>query len=449
MRNKTLLTTLLICCFSLLILLRLYAATQINADSRLVGTIGRNDNISDSYEDADSKAYDSSTDETDTPASVDNGINNKSFENIEELPDNADTDIDETIASSEVNDSNIEDDDSSDNDSSDNDDAAGEVDSDDEEEESDSDESGHGTLNDTWHGAFTPVKTYSGKLPRIVCWGDSLTESFNQKTAYPDYLRELSGCEVLNYGLSNELTNMIAMREGGVKITVNATVIPSSCDLIPVFLEAENGKKIHLLEYGDGGVNPCRIGGIEGTLSKLNGSYYFERSKAGERRSLDDGSSFETFAMTDAMDSDVLVIFTGTNDMPDSKSIYNIIDIQRAMLKASGCNKYVVIGMTYAGGMSQIDAVNEILANEYEDHFLDIRSYILNYGLDDAGIIPTDQDLIDIKKGEIPSSLRSDYVHGNKYLYELLANQVYRRMQYLGYLPLSEISSLINKPISY
>ena len=40
----------------------------------------------------------------------------------------------------------------------------------------------------------------------------------------------------------------------------------------------------------------------------------------------------------------------------------------------------------------------------------------------------------DIRKGEIPSSLRSDYVHGNKHYHRLLGQQIFRRMQYLGYL---------------
>ena len=62
---------------------------------------------------------------------------------------------------------------------------------------------------------------------------------------------------------------------------------------------------------------------------------------------------------------------------------------------------------------------------------------MLNYGLADAGVEPSEQDKADIRKGEIPSSLRRDYVHGNKLYHRLLGEQVYRRMQYLGYVPSS------------
>lgn len=292
-----------------------------------------------------------------------------------------------------------------------------------------------GLLNDTWHGDFTPKRKFSGELPRIICWGDSLTETLDLKTAYPDVLRALTGCEVLNYGLSYETTNMIAMRSGGIEVTVDATVIPSTCDMIPIFLKSETGNNIYLLEYGDAGVNPCSIAGIEGTLRRINDSYYFTRSTEGERTSIDEGTPLITFAQKDAQKDDVLILFTGTNDLPNPQTIYDIIDTQHKMIESAGCTKYLVIGLTYNDGIDDLSSVNSILANEYEDHFLDIRSYLLNYGIQDAHLKATSADMIDISKGNMPASLMKDYVHGNKYYYDLLAKQIYRRLIYLGYLP--------------
>ena len=120
-------------------------------------------------------------------------------------------------------------------------------------------------------------------------------------------------------------------------------------------------------------------------------------------------------------------------------SFFDNLDILRRGFdkgfEAAGCDKYIIVGLTYAGGIPEIDAVNEAMAKEFGDHFVDIRKYMLNYGLADAGIKPTANDLADIKKGEIPSSLRKDYVHGNKHYHRLLGEQIYRRMQYLGYIP--------------
>lgn len=288
---------------------------------------------------------------------------------------------------------------------------------------------------DVWHDDFAPVAEFENELPRIICWGDSLTTSIDEKSAYPDVLRELSGCEVINYGVESENAAMIAMREGGVRVNVDSTVIPADRQMIPVFLSTESGGRVSFLEYGEGGVNPCSICGIEGRLEKLNGAYYFTRNTKGERISVPDKTQFKTFGMNDAREGDVLVIFSGTNDMPSAKSVGNIIKLQRAMLEAANCDKYVIVGLTYAGGMPEIGEVNLALQKEYGDHFLDIRSYLLNYGIQDAGLNMTDGDMEDLYMGEIPRSLRADYVHGNRHFYRLLANQVYRKLQYLGYIP--------------
>ncbi|MBO4267494.1 MAG: SGNH/GDSL hydrolase family protein [Lachnospiraceae bacterium] len=299
-----------------------------------------------------------------------------------------------------------------------------------EEEPEEPDEDDH-----LWHGDTDPKSEFSGLIPRIVCWGDSLTVSLDEKSAFPDILRSLSGCEVINYGVEAENTSMIAMREGGLRVNVKATVIPADVTLIPIFLRTENNGHVHFLDNGDGGVNPCEIGGIEGELEKLNGSYYFKRSSKGERTAIEEGTQFMTHAMLDADPEDVLVIFAGTNDLPTASSVRNIIDLERSMLEAAGSSKYIIVGLTYAGGIPEIDEVNAALEKEFGDHFVDIRKYMLKYGLSDSGITPTQEDIADIEKGEIPSSLRMDYVHGNKHYHRLLGEQVYRRMKYLGYIP--------------
>ena len=142
--------------------------------------------------------------------------------------------------------------------------------------------------------------------------------------------------------------------------------------------------------------------------------------------------------MNDSSEDDILVIFAGTNDLPDKAGASRIIKLERSMLEAANCDKYIIVGLTYAGGIPEIDAVNEAFEKEFGDHFVDIRKYMLYYGLADAGIEPTEQDLADIKNGEIPSSLRNDYVHGNRIYHRLLGEQIYRRMMYLGYIPDSQ-----------
>lgn len=289
-----------------------------------------------------------------------------------------------------------------------------------------------------WEQPVEPIAEFSGELPRIVCWGDSLTESVDSHSAYPDVLAELSGTRVVNYGVRAETTRAIAMREGAVPMYTSECVISANAIPVPLQVTTKSGKSVQLLKNGSAGVNPCYVGGVVGNLSydSTGDLYYFTRAEEGEDVYVEAGSRLTTNGMASKQKGDVLVIFTGTNDGPDTSSIYDVIEVQRAMLDYADCEDYVIIGLTSKEMIPEVEAVNEILAEEYGEHFLDVRSYFLAYGLAEAGIEPTSRDKADLKAGEIPTSLRQDYVHGNEYFYQILAGQIYRKMQYLGYLPL-------------
>lgn len=291
-----------------------------------------------------------------------------------------------------------------------------------------------------WKQPVEPIAEFSGELPRIVCWGDSLTESIDSQSAYPDVLEELSGTKVVNYGVRAETTRAIAMREGAVPMYTSECVISANAVPVPLQVTTRSGNGVQLLKNGAAGVNPCYVGGIAGNLSydSTEGVYYFTRLEEGGEVYVEAGSRLTTNGMASRQKGDVLVLFTGTNDAPDTSAIYDLIEVQRAMLDYADCEDYVIIGLTSKEVIPQVEAVNEILAEEYGEHFLDVRSYFLDYGLAEAGIEPTAKDREDLADGEIPSSLRQDYVHGNEYFYQILAGQIYRKMQYLGYLPLDE-----------
>ncbi len=291
-----------------------------------------------------------------------------------------------------------------------------------------------------WEIPVEPIADFTGQLPRIICWGDSLTESIDSRTAYPDKLEKLTGADVINYGVRSETTRTIAMREGAVPVYVSGCTISENALETVVNVTSKSGESVPFLKFGDRGINPCNINGITGTLSidSESGLYYFTRSSEGEAVTVEDGSRLTTYGMADRRQDDVLVIFSGTNDGPDTSTFYDVIALQRQMLSYAKCEKYVIIGLTCKKVIPEVDEVNEILAQEYKEHFLNIRDYLLSYGLDEAGIVPSAQDRVDLENGEIPESLRKDYVHGNEYFYDILAKQVYRKMQYLGYLPLNE-----------
>lgn len=93
---------------------------------------------------------------------------------------------------------------------------------------------------------------------------------------------------------------------------------------------------------------------------------------------------------------DIVVLFIGSNDRPTAEDAETLIATEKEMIRYLGSSKYIVVGLTSKEMIPEVAAVNEKLAAAFGTHFLDIRSYLLEHGLEEAGIAPTDQDLMDL-----------------------------------------------------
>lgn len=287
-------------------------------------------------------------------------------------------------------------------------------------------------------GRLEPVteSETADKAERIICWGDSLTYGHGgDGVTYPSILAEKTDLEVINYGNSGETARQIATRMGLLQLKAGAFEIPANTEAVGLFLW-QDGEDPLWMRYGDSGINPCKIGGVEGTLSynALDNMYYFTRSEAGEAVTIAEGTDVVTYASTDIRKSDIIILFAGTNLPPDKNTVGELIDMEQKMLDYLGSEKYVVIGLTSKELIPDIEPVNEALSEAFGEHFLDIREYLLENGLSDAGIQPTKQDQKDMENGEIPTSLRVDEVHGNSEFYRIIGEQVYEKLDSLGYL---------------
>lgn len=275
------------------------------------------------------------------------------------------------------------------------------------------------------------------KAERILCWGDSLTygQGGNGIT-YPSVLEEKSGLEVINYGIQGETAKQIGIRMGVWPMCTGAFEIPA--ETVPTEVSLwQWGEDPIMMRLGDCGINPCYIGGVEGTLSYAaeDNKYYFTRTEAGDAVTVADQTIVQTFAAEDKDTSDIIVLFAGTNLPPNKNTVGELIDMERQMLDYLGAERYVVIGLTSKKLIEDVETINESLAEAFGEHFLDIRSYLLENGLQDAGIEPTKRDKKNIAKGEIPSSLRVDEVHGTEDFYRIIGERVYQKLTELGYLP--------------
>lgn len=142
---------------------------------------------------------------------------------------------------------------------------------------------------------------------------------------------------------------------------------------------------------------------------------------------------------------DIQIIFMGTNggwmitaDDAETriKKLTSQIDM---MIDYNTSKKYIIIGMHYFyswvlyNGLTKEQLENAMLL-KYGNHYINLRKYMIEYGLADAGLTATETDTEAINNGNVPPSLLySDGIHGNAYFYNILANLVNKKGIELGY----------------
>ena len=155
---------------------------------------------------------------------------------------------------------------------------------------------------------------------------------------------------------------------------------------------------------------------------------YFTRSNEGEGTKVKSGTQLFTNAMInkDENKDEILVIFTGNDESTD---IDEIIKAQKQMIKYANTDKYIVLGVVKDDSIYE----NSLLEKEYGSHFLNIKKYLIQNGLKDANITATKQDKADVGNSIVPTSLRSEGINGNSTYYKLVAQQVFNKINELGY----------------
>jgi len=296
---------------------------------------------------------------------------------------------------------------------------------------------------------------------RVVCYGDSLTMGIQTgfgdivDVPYPIRLGQYLGIEGINYGIGAETSDMIAMRQGALAVYVDDITIPEECEPVLLNYTIDNDDEFSVFAmYGFEGINDCEIAGVKGKITaysdddnRFNEEIYFVRNEPGEEVVITEPERIITHAMMDAKEDDILVIWSGSNDLlgaVDTSQFETITGYIDAMIEYAGTDEYVVVGYTaddYLGSNIYRDCVNDyniLLAEKYGDKFVNVKSYLATYdALYDHGIEPTESDIERLKKGWIPYSLldESDYpVHFNQIGYDIVADMVAEKIIELGYL---------------
>ena len=296
----------------------------------------------------------------------------------------------------------------------------------------------------TIYGIQNQINEITGKSAQVVCFGDSLTQGNQDSTGktYPLYLSTLIGKSAVNAGVGGENSLQIASRQGGIHLMVEPFTIPATATAVSVTLsclEHDYGDNFGIIMQAVGNINPVEIAGVVGTLTYTGNwstptyTYTFTRNTPGD--AVEITRPMPVISNTSKMRDYIQIIWAGTNDSPYTLDTVknDIVPRIDAMIEWMSTKNFLVIGLTAKTRFSDLVDCNTYMQKHFGTRFIDISRYILQYGLSDESITPTSQDTTDIANGEIPASLRADTIHLNQYGYDIVANQVYKRGQLLGY----------------
>ncbi len=238
---------------------------------------------------------------------------------------------------------------------------------------------------------------YESEQMRIACWGDSLTEGVGA---------------------------------GPAIIEKDGMLFDASYHSYPQILESLTG--IPTINYGVSGATSEEVVYLQRMLSLL------DRSGALGKPSL---------MTTKPHEDDVLVLEFGSNG--GWKDDYQIlIEQYRELIHQTGCEKYIIVGDTDDPGTSIADERQEplpegrgteetaweaALCEAFNDHFINMRVFLVEQGLEVAGLEATEEDDEAASLGCISEQLRSDWTHLNSYGYFAQAMAIFEKGQELGY----------------
>ena len=306
------------------------------------------------------------------------------------------------------------------------------------------------------------------KDKKIACWGDSITyglggqeNTYIKSEAgiidasnwnYPDTLRYYTGMDVYNLGVCGETSYEIALRQGGIKMYVGKQVIVKPGKRTQISIVDESGNPV-ILENFNGyetdnqqPENVVYINDIPFKLEYDNSRIYISIYDNAVDKSvkLKKGSQIITKAAHD-ISGDVLVIQMGSNGGWNDYD--ELIEQYKAMIANSGTECYIIIGDTdnpeesvdsanYTSGqkIGTDDSMWEAALREaFGEHFINMRTYLLENALNIAGLEPTQMDEEDLSQGRVPETIKYDYTHLNSYGYYAIGYGVYEKGLELGY----------------
>jgi hypothetical protein len=283
---------------------------------------------------------------------------------------------------------------------------------------------------------FNSTHIATDNVININCWGNSFTMG-----SYPTKLQALVGkrFKVNNFGVGGENSRLIAGRQGGYPLMLkNAVALPANTtnvligDTTDSGIYSIDGIEVKPLLQGtesNSQINPCFVNGVECTISFTAGSYYIKRNVAGVAMNTVANSIIYTNGMKYRDGINIFEVGANGGYVSDADLILQ----HKKMVEFT--NGKCLITLHHAGTEDNRSVQENKFFLEFTSRVFNFRKYVVNYGLADAGLTPTTEDLEAIALGSCPPQLKlPDGVHLTETGNDLLANQVYKHLKQLNYL---------------
>lgn len=263
----------------------------------------------------------------------------------------------------------------------------------------------------------------------LVGWGDSMMKASLSKTSILDVIADELNVKTYNFGEGGLKSNQVAALQGGLPLYLvpnDSLVVPNGdLELMPVDIRPFNhfGTQEYegTIEDMSGSLQRIHVPG-DGTKMK---HYLFKRGYSWVEKKVKDTLIF-TFDNSLKYAESMTLIWAGRNDKKskeESKKTVANLEKMVHVLKGPAKEKYLILSICNgtsdkegkdSKAYQRILNLNNMLKVRFQEHFIDVRAYMVKQAIYDMDINPSPQDLADIQQDCIPSVFFKDHVHFNQ-----------------------------------
>lgn len=269
---------------------------------------------------------------------------------------------------------------------------------------------------------------------KVICLGDSLTAGVGGAHPYSYYLQEMMPTvEFVNLGVGGHTTNDVMAVQGSQSIIVNNITLPKDGTNVQIgsSVTMSNGSTSTTFIDQRDTFDPALLDGHEVLVTKSSGNYYVKLKNAAESDVVINRPTPITSKNSSKYAGCPVILWMGQNGGYEKWNIsYSQVErwIRQCRLAVDFARaKYIIVSRTSLSAAQ--DAANEEkFEYEFGVNYLNLRKYLVEYGLADAGITPTSADTEAIGQGKVPPSLLSDSVHFTTAGYQSIAKAIMRKI---------------------